>query len=46
MKLSKFQRTGVINFKHLITLENVSENDIYEILSLAKELKFRKEMQK
>ncbi len=39
MKLSKFQRTGVINFKHLITLENVSENDIYEILSLAKELK-------
>ncbi len=39
MKLSKFQRSNTVNFKHLITLENVSENDIYEILALSKELK-------
>ncbi len=39
MELNKFQRTNKVSFKHLISLENATENDIYEILSFAKELK-------
>ena len=39
MELNKFQRVGSVNFKHLISLENIQENDIFEILALAKEYK-------
>ena len=41
MDINKFSPTGAIDRKHLISLANVTEDEIYEILYKAKEISTR-----
>lgn len=41
MDINKFSPTGAINKKHLVTLANYTEDEIYEILTLARDITTR-----
>lgn len=41
MDVNKFSPTGTVNKKHLVTLANYSEDEIYEILVLARDIATR-----